>query len=90
MLVYGAAMTQFWMVFWIVVSIISFIFWLLYLVAADTDHAPGKIICGLLMLGAFSIAGLNYGELMKIDKAPKLYIMQEMASQARHAQCNQK
>ncbi len=90
MLAYGAISTKFWLITFSVIAAISFLIWFIYTLGGDEDHIPGKIITGLITVFFICIAGGFYLDLMKISTAPKLYIMQEIASQVRSASCSNK
>jgi hypothetical protein len=79
MLVYGAELTHFWMWFWIVGFALSFLMFLVSLLTMDEAGGVG-VAMFLIMLGLGVLAGIEYSTIIEIRDAPKLYILDELAS----------
>jgi hypothetical protein len=85
-LVYAAYSNQVWLIFF---SVLTFLSVLAFLRGVFDDYGDGSwAFFGALfsiVFGASSMA--NYLDLAKIEKAPKLYIMQAMRSELSAATC---
>lgn len=81
MLVYGAEMAHFWMIFWICVGAFFGLLTVLTVIFGITnnDEMRGGGILGFITVVFFVFAALSYQTQIKIHDAPKLYIMDELA-----------
>jgi len=84
MLTYGAHMAHLWMIFWIIIAAVALLSFFVGLIAMD--EGSGVCFISLLLIVAASIAAcFQYGTQIKIKEAPKLYLMDELASRVYEA-----
>lgn len=83
-LVYNASVDHFWLVIWGVAAVISL---LLIVVGILTDTDGMAPIMSFAFLVFIVLSGFCYMDLVKIQEAPKLYILDELKSRIPHPSC---
>jgi hypothetical protein len=80
MLIYGAEMSHMWMIGWIIAAAIAFLMFLgMAIIAGDEGGGPSCFFF-IAWVGCSIAAGCSYSTVIEIRDAPKLYIMDELAS----------
>lgn len=82
---YGTTMAHFWMWFWIVFAVLGFIGLVAVSVPSDDDSGQGGAIAVMFFItfGLCVGAGFQYADLVKIEKEPKIYIIQQVRDSLR-------
>lgn len=75
-LVYGAQMNHFWLIIWCTLAAIGFISWL---IGIFTDEEGAMFIGFIAMVFSILFSANCYMHLVKIETAPKLYVLQELS-----------
>lgn len=74
-LTYNATIDHYWLAVWLIVMVLGVI---LFIIGLLTDGEGKQVFGGFLFLGSIIISMMTYTDLVKIEQAPKLYILDEL------------
>ncbi len=84
-LAYGAQVDHMWMIIW---GIMFFVGVLSIIIGSFQDSEGGVFFGFVLFVASIVFMGCCYADLLKIESAPKLYVMDELAIKIKSSQCS--